>query len=108
MEKLRRLDVLPVKLGWNDLGSWAAIHGVSPLDEDGNALLQDDSGAIDAIDCSGSLLWSEGVEVVAIGLRDLAVIASDGKLLICPIERAQEVREAARRSAARAAAKAKT
>ncbi len=107
MEKLQRLDVLPVKLGWNDLGSWAAIHGVSPLDDDGNALLSDDSGAIDAIDCSGSLLWSEGVEVVAIGLRDLAVIASGGKLLICPIERAQEVREAARRSAARAAERAK-
>jgi len=105
MEKLARLDVLPVKLGWNDLGSWAAIHGVSPLDSDDNALLSDSAGSIDAIDCAGSLVWSEGVEVVAIGLRGLAVIASDGKLLVCPIERAQEVREAARRSALRAATK---
>ena len=105
MEKLARLDVLPVKLGWNDLGSWAAIHGVSQVDGDDNALLSDSAGSIDAIDCEGSLVWSEGVEVVAIGLRGLAVIASDGKLLVCPIERAQEVREAARRSALRAKAK---
>ncbi|HFE45423.1 MAG TPA: hypothetical protein ENJ18_07995 [Nannocystis exedens] len=101
MEKLDDLWVLPVALGWNDLGSWAAIHEISATDARGNALLADDSGSVDAIDCDGNLLWSEGIELVAIGIRDLAVIASDGKLLICPLDRAQEVRKAARISADR-------
>lgn len=105
MEKLDDLWVLPVALGWNDLGSWAAIHGISPPDARGNALLSDDSGSVDAIDCDGSLLWSEGIEFIAIGLRDLAVIASGGKLLICPLDRAQEVRKAAHISAARSESK---
>ncbi|MEZ4383453.1 MAG: sugar phosphate nucleotidyltransferase [Nannocystaceae bacterium] len=104
IEELAELDVLPVSLGWNDLGSWAAIHSVSPTDERGNALLAGDDAAVDAIDCDRNLIWSEGQEVIAIGVRDLAVIASGGKVLICPLDRAQEVREAARRSAARARA----
>ncbi len=105
MEKLDDLWVLPVALGWNDLGSWAAMHGICPPDSRGNALLSDERGSVDAIDCDGSLLWSEGIELIAIGLRDLAVIASGGKLLICPLERAQDVRNAAQISATRSESK---
>lgn len=101
LERLSALDVLPVRLGWNDLGTWAAIHGANPHDAAGNALLADAAGAIEAIECEGSLFWAEGVEIAALGVSGLAVIASGGKILICPLDQAQRVRELARRSAER-------
>lgn len=99
MEKLDDLRVVPVQAGWDDLGSWAAVHAVAPHDAAGNALL---TGArpVHALDAEGTLVWSDDAEVAVIGVRGLAVIASGGKVLVCPLDRAQEVRAIAERSAA--------
>ncbi|MEZ4452047.1 MAG: sugar phosphate nucleotidyltransferase [Nannocystaceae bacterium] len=100
MEKLRDLRVIPVSVGWNDLGSWAAIHEASDHDDQGNSILLDGAARVHVVDSRDNLIWSEGQEIALIGVSHLAVVAVDGKLLICPLNRAQEVRAIAQASRA--------
>lgn len=94
MERARRAAVMPVRLDWSDLGSWAAVHELAAKDAAGNAL---DNRAL-AIDCTGCLVRSDGPQVVAIGVSDLVVVATASHVLVVPRAQAQRVREAAEQS----------
>jgi mannose-1-phosphate guanylyltransferase len=96
MEKAERIAVVPVEMGWSDIGSWAALYDVSAIDESGNAL----SAGTLAIDSTGCLLRSTGPRVVAIGVENLVVIATGDSVLVVPRDQSQRVREAVERIAA--------
>src|SRR5690606_35284106 len=36
MEGAENMAVIPVDIGWSDVGAWDALYGVLPLDETGN------------------------------------------------------------------------
>ena len=91
MEHSDRIAVIPVELDWSDVGSWAAVYDLGLKDAAGN-LVSDNSRAIDS---SGCLIRSDGPSIVAIGVQDLVVIATDDHVLIVPRSEAQRVREAA-------------
>ena len=40
MEKAERVAVVPVAMGWNDVGSWDALHAISAADGAGNAAVR--------------------------------------------------------------------
>jgi len=89
MEHARDVVVLRGQFGWNDLGSWDEVYNLHEKDEQGNVLfgnhiLRETSGCfIDAPDkCVG-----------IIGLQDLVIVDTGDALLICPKDRAQEVKE---------------
>ncbi len=88
MEKADRVAVVPVTMGWSDVGSWDALHAMGPHDADGNAL----GGDIIVIDSANNLFRSDGPTIAAIGVSDLIVVASGGHILIMPRGRSQEVR----------------
>ena len=88
MEKTTRAGVVPVDLAWSDIGSWDSLWQLSELDEAGNARL----GDVQAEGTSGSYLRSDKALLVALGLRDLVVVAQKDAVLVCPRERAQELR----------------
>ena len=90
MEKAEKIAVLPVSIGWSDIGSWDALYDVSPRDEAGNAIAGDVL-ALGARDC---VIRSEGPLVAAIGIEDLVVIATADAVLIVPKAQSQRVREA--------------
>ena len=90
MEKADKVAVVPVAIGWSDVGSWDALHEVAACDEAGNAL----AGDVLALDSSNCLIRSEGPLVVAIGVEDLVVIATADAVLIVPKAQSQRVREA--------------
>jgi mannose-1-phosphate guanylyltransferase/mannose-1-phosphate guanylyltransferase/mannose-6-phosphate isomerase len=90
MEKAERIAVVPVEMGWSDIGSWDALHEASVRDPDGNAV----SGAATLIDGRSCLVRSEGPRVVAIGIEDLIVVATADSVLIVPRGESQRVREA--------------
>jgi mannose-1-phosphate guanylyltransferase/mannose-1-phosphate guanylyltransferase/mannose-6-phosphate isomerase len=70
--------------GWSDLGSWDALA----------ELLQSRShGPITAVDCDDCYIRSDGLEVAALGVRDLIIVASGQRLLILPRGRSQEVKK---------------
>lgn len=87
MEKTERAAVLPMEMGWSDLGSWESLWGVAEKDESGNVCL---GGAI-AVDSQGSYVRSEGPLTAVLGLEDVVVVATDDALLVTSKERAQEV-----------------
>lgn len=86
-----RIATVPGDFGWSDVGSFAALPEVRPLDARGNAL----SGDALAIDSDGSVVMSEGGRLVAVvGVRDLCIVDAGDVVLVVPRERAQDVRAA--------------
>jgi mannose-1-phosphate guanylyltransferase len=89
MEKADNVLMLAGDFGWNDVGSWEAVYQLEPKDGQGNRL----TGPVWALDCRGCLVYSPDKAVGIIGLTDLIVVETPDALLICPRERAQEVKK---------------
>jgi mannose-1-phosphate guanylyltransferase/mannose-1-phosphate guanylyltransferase/mannose-6-phosphate isomerase len=89
MERVADAAVVPVDMGWSDVGSWAALWAVSGKDAAGNAL----QGDVIAVDVADSLLRSDGPAVAAVGLRDVVVVATKDAVLAVHRDRTEEVRE---------------
>ena len=86
MENADRVAVVPVSMGWSDLGSWDALHG---LHGGGDA----HHGEVIAIDTQNCLLRSDGIRIAAVGVSDLIVVASGDSVLIMPKGRSQDVKQ---------------
>ncbi len=87
MEKADRIAVVPVEMGWSDLGSWDALHALAPADEHGNRL----SGEVVVSDTKGCSIRSAGPLVAAVGVDDLTIIATGDAVLVMPKGRSQEI-----------------
>ncbi len=92
MERASNLSVVPFLGRWSDLGGWDAVAMEMGADADGNSL----SGGSTAIDCSGTLLRSEGdgIELVGIGLENIIAVAMNDAVLVADLSRAQDVKKA--------------
>ena len=93
MEKAERVAVVPVAMGWNDVGSWDALHAISARDEAGNAHRSEGDGNVLAIDTRQCFVRSDGIRVSLVGVEDLIVVASGNDVLIMPRGRSQEVKK---------------
>ena len=91
MEHSSRIAVAPIEIDWSDVGSWAAVYALADKDADGNVL---DARSY-SIGTRGSLLRSQGPQIVTIGVENLIVIATGDHVLVAPLSEAQRVREAA-------------
>lgn len=89
MEKTSNAAVVPVDMGWSDVGSWSSLWSISPKDSDGNVT----QGDIVSIDVSNSLMRSSGPMVAAIGIKDMIIICTDDAVLIAPKDKAQQVKD---------------
>lgn len=90
MEKASNVYVMPVDLGWSDLGTWGALYEVSPKNRDGNVT---QNCKLIARDCQGSVFAIKGDKiVVASGLKDYIVAENGNALLIAPRAQEQEIR----------------
>jgi mannose-1-phosphate guanylyltransferase/mannose-1-phosphate guanylyltransferase/mannose-6-phosphate isomerase len=90
MEKADRIAVVPVQMGWSDLGSWDALYEIGEPDGDGNVA----AGEVLALDTRNSLLKSGGPLIVAIGVEDLIVIATADAVLVTRRGESQHVKGA--------------
>lgn len=90
MEKAERVAVVPTAMGWSDIGSWEALHALGPLDGAGNRL----SGDVVAPGSRNCLVRSDGPVVVALGVEDLVIVATERAVLVVPKGESQRVREA--------------
>ena len=87
-----RMAVLPVAMGWSDIGNWSSITDAFPTDSNDNLL----EGPIHARDTTNSTIYVKdpGRKIVAtIGVDGLAVVDTGDALLIVPKERSGEVKE---------------
>lgn len=88
-EKSRKGVTLPLKLYWNDVGSWDAIYEVLEKDDDGNAIRGD---AI-AIDCKDNLIFGQSRLIAGIGLKDVMIIETDDVILVAQKGESQKVKD---------------
>jgi mannose-1-phosphate guanylyltransferase/mannose-6-phosphate isomerase len=88
MEHTEHAAVVPVSMGWNDLGSWDALWELADKDAAGNALV----GNVIAEDATNCYLRSEAGMIAALGVEDMIVVATDDAVMLAPRNRAQDVR----------------
>ena len=88
MEKAERVAVVPVEMGWSDVGSWDALYTLGDGDPQGNVVV----GDVIAIDTRDCLIRSEGPVVTTVGVHDLIVVATRDAVMILPRGASQEVK----------------
>lgn len=88
MEKTDRAAVLPMSVGWDDVGSFNAMWGVFDKDAEGNAI----SGEVVTVDVTGSLILSSSRPVAVAGLEDVVVVETAEGVLVVPRDRTQDVK----------------
>ena len=89
LEKTNRAAMVPLAAGWNDLGSWSAVHGTAPHDAQGNACV----GDVLLQNVQDSYVHSTGRLVAALNVRDLVVVETGDAVLVAPRESAQDVKK---------------
>ncbi len=87
MEKTDNAAVVPVDAGWSDVGSWSALWGVGDKDANGNVT----QGDVIADDTRNTYLRAEGPLLCAVGVEDLAIVATEDAVLVVPRDKAQAV-----------------
>lgn len=88
MERAEDVAVIPVDIGWSDVGSWATLLDLLPADGEGNVVVGQHMG-LDTRDC---LIHGSRRLVATIGLEDMIIVDTEDALLVCRKKRAQEVR----------------
>lgn len=87
MEKIGNVSAVVGDFGWNDVGSWAAAHELSPKDSKGNVRPE----ASLLVDARNNIIVSSQKFVAAAGIEDLVIVETPDALLVCPLSRSQEV-----------------
>ncbi len=87
MEKTECAAMLPIDVGWNDVGSWQSLWDIAPHDAKGNYV----HGDAVMEDTSGSYIHSEKSLVATIGIKDLIIVDTPDALLVADKSRSQDV-----------------
>ena len=88
MEKTSAAAVVPVEMGWTDVGSWASLWEVAKKDAAGNALI----GDVVAADVKNSYIRSESRLVAAVGLENVVIVETVDAVMAVARDRAQDLR----------------
>jgi mannose-1-phosphate guanylyltransferase len=91
MEHAENIVVIPVDIGWNDVGSWGALYEVVKLDKNGNHF-RGKSQVNVIIDTRNTLVYSDKL-TVTIGIEDIVIVETPDALLLCHKDRTQDVKE---------------
>ena len=89
LEHADNVAVVPVDMGWSDLGSWDALYEQRAKDADGNMI----QGDVVAVDSRNNLLWSEHGVLAALGLENIAVVQTRDATLVCPRGQAADLKQ---------------
>jgi mannose-1-phosphate guanylyltransferase/mannose-6-phosphate isomerase len=88
MERTDKAAVVPVEMGWSDIGSWEALWATAARDEKGNAT----KGDVLHHGARNSYLRSEGPLVAAVGVEDIVVVATQDAVLVSHKSASQDVK----------------
>ncbi len=88
MEKTERAVVMPLTVGWNDVGSWSALWDVGEHDADGNIT----RGDVIAVDTRDTYVDAATRLVTTVGVNNLVVVETADAVLVASKERVQEVK----------------
>lgn len=89
MEHTDKACVVPVEMGWSDVGTFDMLWSVGDKNADGNLI----SGDVIALDSHNNLLrGDDGLLLTTVGLEDMVVVATRDAVMVAPKNRAQDVK----------------
>ncbi len=89
MEKADNIVMACGTFAWDDVGSWPALESHFPKDEGGNTLI----GACEQMDSKSNIIYSKDRLTAVIGAENLVVVQAEGVTLVCPKDRAQDIKK---------------
>ncbi|MBT8042140.1 MAG: mannose-1-phosphate guanylyltransferase [Kiritimatiellales bacterium] len=89
MEKADNIVMACGTFYWDDVGAWPALESHFKQDEDGNTRI----GQVEALDAGGNIILSKDRLTAVIGVEDLIVVQAEGVTLVCPKDRAQDIKK---------------
>ena len=97
LEKEKKMLVLPGNFGWTDVGNWKTVHEVlAGVRGKGSGVRENicKAGKCVSVDSSGNMVYSLSGKLVALaGVKNMILIESENALLLCPRNRAQDVKK---------------
>jgi len=89
MEKTSGLRLIPAQFVWDDIGNWASLERALSPDAQGNI----SQGHTVALESSGCILYAQTGTVATFGVSDLIVVEAYGKVLVCPKDKAADLKK---------------
>ena len=89
MEKTRNAVVIPLDVGWNDVGAWSAVWDIGQKDEDNNVL----RGDALLHNAHRNLVYTEQRLVALVGVENLVVVDTKDALLVAHRDQVQDVKK---------------
>lgn len=89
MEKVKNAVVIPVDIGWSDVGSWSALHEISELDENNNYF----TGDTISVETRNSYVRADHKLVTTLGIEDLIIVDTDDALLVANKSHVQGIKD---------------
>ena len=89
MEKSHSVVVIPMDIGWNDVGAWSSLWDVAPKNSCGNAV----SGDVITHNTKDSLIKSTNRLVATVGVSDIVVVETKDAVLVADKKQVQDVKE---------------
>jgi mannose-1-phosphate guanylyltransferase len=87
LERSRRVIVVPVECGWDDVGTWASLRRARDLDDDGNGAI----GSAHFVDSESNVVHSESGTVVLFGCQRMLVVNLHGLTFVTPLDKAADL-----------------
>ena len=88
MEKSNNVVVVPLDVGWNDVGAWSALYDIGVKDSSGNVL----KGDVTLKDTTNSYIYASHHMVTTVGVDNLIVIDTPDATFIASQDKANEVK----------------
>jgi len=88
IEKTDDAVVVPMDVGWSDIGSWSSLWDISDKDGNGNATY----GDVMLHDSYNSYIRTDGKLVSAIGVDDLVIVSTKDVLFVAHKDSVQDVK----------------
>lgn len=88
IEQTSHVACVPARFDWNDVGSWAAVRECFSQDAQGNST----SGDVFLAETKGCVVHSTGPYVAAVGIENVAIVATADAVLVMPLDRSQDVK----------------
>lgn len=90
LEYSKNLRVIPVDIGWSDVGSFKALEEILPLDENQNIIK---NTKVISQDSYNNIIIAEGSVISLLGVNDLIIIKNNEHILICDKSRSQDLKK---------------
>ena len=90
MEYSKNIRVIPVDIGWNDIGSFNAFDEIFEKDENGNVVRGKE---IKELDSKNNIVISDDLNISLLGIENLIIVKSNDNLLITKREKIQDIKK---------------